>query len=242
MSLRREKPVVVSVGGMAASGGYYIASAGSKIVAERGSIVGSIGVVRGKLSVGESLDNLGVHVTVVPARADGGARAAYMSPFVSWDDATRAKLEQSMKQVYQLFLKRIAEGRGVEVGAVEPAAEGRIMGGEDAKSRGLVDELGGLSRALELARELTKSPVELPVDVVESGADWLGVLRGDEAASTASASLDAELRRRVRDALTASFGDSSPLLDDLGAFVGVTAPLMQGEHALVAPPFALVVR
>jgi len=242
MSLRKAKPVVVSIGGMAASGGYYIASGGTKIVAERGSIVGSIGVVMGKLSVGESLDRLGVHVTVVPARTDGGARAAYMSPFVSWDEATRAKLELSMKQVYRLFLERIAEGRGIEVSVIEPAAEGRIMGGEDARSRGLVDELGGLARAVELARELTQSPADLPVDVVESGADWLGLLRGDESADATSAALDAEIRRRMRDALTTSFGGSGPLLDDLGAFVGVVAPLAQGEHALVAPPFALVVR
>lgn len=243
MDLRKEKPVVFSIGSMAASGGYYLASAGTKIVAERGSIIGSIGVVMGKLSVGDTLGNLGVHVTVVPAKPDGGARAAYLSPFVAWDDPTRAKLSASMKQVYRLFLERIAEGRGVDVSAIEPAAEGRIMGGDDAKTRGLIDEIGGLSRSLELAKNLAKEPPELPVHVVEGGTDWLGLMQGDDAAEAdGRRPLDEQAEQKLREALVGSLGGDSPLFDDLSACASVFAPLARGEHALAASPFFLHVR
>jgi protease-4 len=242
MDLRKEKPVVVSVGGMAASGGYYIASAANKIVAERSSIVGSIGVVMGKLSVGESLAGVGVHVTVVPARPSTEARASYMSPFVSWDDATRDRLRASMSKTYRLFLERIAEGRGVEVAAIEPAAEGRIMGGDDARSRGLVDEVGGLLRAVELARELAASSATLPVHIERPSSSWLDLVRGGDASEASRDELERAAKVKATEVLLAPLTVGGPRIEDLLAFAELLAPIASGEHLLAASPFALTVR
>ncbi|MBM4359257.1 MAG: S49 family peptidase [Deltaproteobacteria bacterium] len=242
MELRKAKPVVVSVGGMAASGGYYIASAATKVVAERSSILGSIGVVMGKLSVAEPLANVGVNVTAVPANPAAGARATYLSPFASWDDATRDKLRGSMTKTYRLFLERIAEGRGVEVAAIEPAAEGRIMGGEDARTRGLIDEIGGLLRAIELARELAPGGKELPSHVERAGSSWLDLVRGDAGGETSRAELERAARKTAQEAILAPLAVNGPLLEDLSAFAGLVAPLAGGDPLLAAPPFSMSLR
>jgi len=242
MTLRKEKPVVVSVGAMAASGGYYIASAASKILAERSSIVGSIGVVMGKFAVADSLAQLGVHVTVVPAREGGGPRAAYASPLVAWDDATRTKLEHAMKSTYRLFLDRIAEGRSTTVAAIEPAAEGRIMGGDEAKTRGLIDAIGGLGEALDLARELAHETPDLPIHIESEAAGIFELFGGGEDGEASRARLEREAKAKAMDALLAPLGPSAPLREDLFAYAGVLGPLAQGEHVLAAIPYVLTVK
>ncbi|MGC4087560.1 MAG: S49 family peptidase [Polyangiaceae bacterium] len=95
MELRKKKPIIASVGSMAASGGYYIACGAQQIVAERTSIVGSIGVFGGKVVLGSALHELGVNTFTVPASSDPGAeaRATYLSPFTPWDDGTRARVQ-----------------------------------------------------------------------------------------------------------------------------------------------------
>jgi protease IV len=107
MELRKKKPLIVSVGDMAASGGYYLACAGTKIVAEDTSILGSIGVVGGKLALGGALRRVGVNVEVVPAELEGdGSRAVYESMLEKWDDDTRARVLATMTSIYDLFLRR----------------------------------------------------------------------------------------------------------------------------------------
>jgi protease-4 len=165
MRLRQQKPLVVSIGGMAASGGYYLACAGTKIVAERTSIIGSIGVVGGKFAVGKALADIGINAETVAANPDPqrAARAAYMSALTPWDEPTRARVLASMEAVYDLFLKRITAGRNLPLETIAPSAEGRIFGGVEAAGRSLVDELGGLERAIALARELAELPTDAPV-------------------------------------------------------------------------------
>lgn len=155
--LGAKKPLIAAVGSMAASGGYYLASAAKTIVAERTSIVGSIGVLGGKIVFGAALDAHGVHTVTTPASIEPGAaaRAAYLSPFTPWDDATRVRLRSMMTQVYDLFVQRVAEGRQLTDSQVREIAEGRIWSGVQGKERGLVDEFGGLPRALEIARKLS---------------------------------------------------------------------------------------
>jgi protease-4 len=247
--LKADKPLVISVGGMAASGGYYLACTGSRIVAEPTSILGSIGVVGGKLTFGKALDEVGVHVETIPANPDPskGSRAAYMSPFNAWDDPTKARVLEGMTSVYNLFLKRVAEGRGVTVEKIAPSAEGRVFGGVEAKERGLVDDLGGLTEAIAIARDLASLPKDAPVEIIGDAHGLFDFLDGrgggggdddDSRAPIDSASVGRELRAAAGDPLGALFQDSP----EIGWFVGALSPLTKGEHTLTAMPFGFVVR
>ncbi|MBI2389620.1 MAG: S49 family peptidase [Deltaproteobacteria bacterium] len=173
--LRDKKPVIVSVGEMAASGGYYLASAGTRIFAEPESIVGSIGVVGGKIAFGGTLAQLGVHTATF-----GDPRAAKMASLTEpWDDATRARLLETMKGIYDLFLKRIADGRGRAVDSFDPAVEGRVFGGDRAKELGLVDEIGGLGHALAHAKKAANLDETSPV-VVDDATSFFEILAPDD--------------------------------------------------------------
>ncbi|HEY5957038.1 MAG TPA: S49 family peptidase, partial [Polyangiaceae bacterium] len=165
------KPLVVSVGGMAASGGYYLACAADYIFAEKTSIVGSIGVVGGKIVFGPALENYGVRaVTLTPS--PNGNRVVYESPFVAWDDGTRSRIFETMTGVYDLFVDRVVEGRKLKREQVLSLAEGRIYTGEQGKAIGLIDEMGGLTDALEWARQRAGLGKEAPV-TVEGPSDGL---------------------------------------------------------------------
>jgi protease-4 len=245
MKVREEKPLVVSVGGMAASGGYYLACAGSKIVAEPTSILGSIGVVSGKLALGKALAEIGVNTQAIAAAEDPkkAARASYMSPFQGWDEATRERVLTSMRSVYDLFLRRVAEGRGMPVEKVAASAEGRIYGGVEAKERGMIDELGGLSDAIALARELGHLPDDAPVDLVGEPGGLLELLDpgdGGEAGEEGRAAADAAARSAAR-AATETLLPSSRW-PEVDSFVGSFAPLLSGERTVAALPFGLVLR
>lgn len=146
----RRKPVIVSVGDMAASGGYYIASAGTEILAHEESIVGSIGVVGGKVVARDLLERIGVHVEIL-ARGDN---AAWWTPARPFDDRERAIVSRMLRTIYRRFVSRVMEGREMERAEVEAAAEGRIHSGRRAKELGLIDDFGGLSEAVARAREL----------------------------------------------------------------------------------------
>jgi protease-4 len=143
------KPVIVSVGDMAASGGYYVASAGTYIVASEGSVLGSIGVVGGKLVASKLAERIGVHSTTL-AR---GPQATWLSALAPFTPGERERLDTLLSRTYALFLERVSVGRKRSVEQLAPAAEGRVMGGARAKQLGLVDEVGGLSRAIAIARE-----------------------------------------------------------------------------------------
>ena len=248
MKLREVKPLVISVGGMAASGGYYLACAGTKVVAEPTSIIGSIGVVGGKLAVGKALADLGINAEVVAANPDPqrANRAAYGSAATPWDEPTRTRVLASMQAVYDLFLQRISTGRGAPVESIAPSAEGRLFGGQEAKERGLVDELGGLDDAVKLAVALAKLPEDVPVDIEQDDAGLLELLAGaeqeaggaDESRARAEA-LEARARRAAAAALTPEWLGVAP---EVGTFVGSIAPLLAGERALAVPPFVVVVR
>jgi protease IV len=244
--LGAEKPLVVSVGGMAASGGYYLSCAGRKILAEPTSIVGSIGVVGGKLALGHALDELGIHAETIAAAPDPkkAARASYLSTFTPWDDPTRERVLASMTAIYDLFLRRVAEGRGTTVDAIAPSAEGRIFGGIEAKERGLVDAIGGLSEAIDLAVKLAALPADTPVEVVDDDSgllDLLGERDGDANSSAAAGpAVEASARRAAREAvLPPGWGAALPGAE---VFLGSLAPLLAGERALAAVPYGLTVK
>ncbi|MGH6717998.1 MAG: signal peptide peptidase SppA [Alphaproteobacteria bacterium] len=142
------KPVIVSMGNVAASGGYFIAAPATRIVAEPGTITGSIGVVAGKLVAKELLDKLGVSLDSVSR----GANAGMWSPGSLFSPGARARLTAFMDAAYEDFTAQVARGRNLSAAEVDLIARGRVWSGADAKARGLVDELGGMETAIALAR------------------------------------------------------------------------------------------
>lgn len=143
------KPVIVSMGDLAASGGYYIACNADKIIAEPTTITGSIGVF-GVLPNGKGLaDNMGINAEQVVTNKN----AVTYSFFEPLNDEQRAFIKEGIVDIYELFTSRVAEGRGMEQDAVKAIAQGRVWTGNDALKNGLVDELGGLDLALQYAAE-----------------------------------------------------------------------------------------
>ncbi len=153
--LKEKKPVIVSMGDYAASGGYYISCAADYIVADPTTLTGSIGIFGMFPNMEELLtDKLGLHFDMVKTNkfADMGTLAR---PFNSDE---RAAMQNYINNGYKLFVKRCADGRGMSVEAIEKIAEGRVWTGATAKELGLVDELGGLDKAIEIAAQ--KAEVE----------------------------------------------------------------------------------
>ncbi|MFL5265776.1 MAG: signal peptide peptidase SppA [Stellaceae bacterium] len=154
----RGKPVIVSMGNIAGSGGYYVAAAADKIVAEPAALTGSIGVLAGKLVVADLLKKIGISTD----SAQIGANAAMFSPIDDFSARAHARLQAFLDETYKGFKDHVAAGRHMTQEEVEAVAKGRVWSGEDAKARGLVDELGGYAVALRLAREAAKIPAEAP--------------------------------------------------------------------------------
>src|SRR3954453_16323078 len=142
------KPVVVSMGAVAGSGGYYVACGADEIIAEPGTLTGSIGVLGGKPVVTGLTDRLGLRYDAVQR----GAHARASSPHVPYDDSARERLEAMLDKVYDDFTSRVAQGRRMPREAVHDVARGRVWTGADAARNGLVDTLGGMREAVRIAR------------------------------------------------------------------------------------------
>ncbi|HXK20703.1 MAG TPA: S49 family peptidase, partial [Polyangiaceae bacterium] len=232
--LQKTKPLIVSVGGMAASGGYYMACAGDKIFAEPTSIVGSIGVFGGKIVFSSALEEFGVHTETFPASPEpgAGARAAAESPFSTWDDATREKIRTGMQSVYDLFISRVADGRKLSREKVEEIAQGRIWSGKQGLDRGLVDELGGVVDAIHKARKMANLPDDAPVTVEGDQESLLEMLLVGQDAN----------EEQVKQALAAYQARSLVIRElppQLRRYASALAPLASGEHFVTALPFGL---
>jgi len=153
------KPVVVSMGAYAASGGYYVACPADVIVALPATLTGSIGVFGGKFVVTELLDRLGLTTGVV----EQGARSRMYSSRRPFTAGERERVDAALDAVYEDFTRRVSEGRHLSREAVEQVARGRVWTGADAVGVGLVDELGGLRDAVRIARERADLPERAPV-------------------------------------------------------------------------------
>jgi len=152
----RGKPVIVSMGDMAGSGGYYVAMGADAIVAEPAAITGSIGVVFAKFDLSAMLARLGVRFDY----AKSGARSDAMSFARPMSDDELGQINSAIGEVYGNFTGKVAEGRRLDPEQAEALAKGRVWSGVAAKERGLVDELGGLARAIEIARERAHIPAD----------------------------------------------------------------------------------
>ncbi|HZZ43722.1 MAG TPA: signal peptide peptidase SppA [Tepidisphaeraceae bacterium] len=144
-----KKPVVISVGSMAASGGYYLASSGDYIIADPTAIVGSIGVVGGKFVIKDLYAKLGITAESF-SKGDNANLFSNSEPFT---DKQRALVTGWMKKTYDQFTQRILTTRGKKIADIDKLARGRIFTASQARDLGMVDELGGLSRALAYAAE-----------------------------------------------------------------------------------------
>ena len=153
------KPVVVSMGDVAGSGGYYVAMAADVIVAQPATLTGSIGVLGGKLQASGLLERVGVKVESLAL----GRHALMFSSQTGFSEEEWAKLDEWLDLVYDDFTDKVARGRAMTREAVHEVARGRVWTGADAAERGLVDELGGLRRAVEIARERAGLPPDAPL-------------------------------------------------------------------------------
>jgi protease-4 len=181
VELSKKKPTVVSMGDVAASGGYWVACLGVPVYAERGTLTGSIGVFSMKISYGSLLKRVGLHVENIAL--DEAASA--FAPDRGWNEDDQAKLQKTIDDVYGRFLKLVSDSRGIPIEKLQDLAGGRVWSGSQAKAAGLVDEIGGLDDCL--AAVAKKAGVEKYEIVhrpnVSAGLD-LSMLFGDPDAST----------------------------------------------------------
>lgn len=159
----RGVPVVVSMGGMAASGGYWISSAADHIVADPGTLTGSIGVFGGKVVIAGALDKLGVNIETLKS----APRADMLSALRPLTGDERTLLSDQMQFTYDAFISRVAEGRKLDRAVVEKLAGGQVYSGQQAKQNGLVDTLGGLGAAIDVAKSLGGLAPEDDVAVID---------------------------------------------------------------------------
>ncbi len=149
MLTQRKKPVVVSMGDVAASGGYYIAMAAGTIVAHPSTLTGSIGVFGGKLNMKGFYNKIGLTKEIIAH----GQNATLYSDYGGFTPTERERVEKMMKTVYKDFVNKAATGRSKSFDEIDEIAQGRVWTGKQAKALGLVDELGGLDTALSIAKE-----------------------------------------------------------------------------------------
>ncbi len=166
------KPVVVSMVDVAASGGYYISYTASKIVADPLTVTGSIGSISGKFNMTGFYDKLGITHDYVTK----GPMAMFFSDLRDFTDEERKRFQQNHWDGFNMWLADVAEHRGMTFEEAEKLAHGRVWSGRQAKANGLVDELGGLDRAIELAKELADISPDEKVTLVHYPKPSKGLL------------------------------------------------------------------
>ncbi len=175
------KPVIVSVGGMAASGGYYLACSGDTIFADPSAIVGSIGVVGGKLVMKDLFDKIGLGTETFKV----GRNAGLYSSTEPWDDRQKRLVRNWMQETYDLFTRRVMTTRKGKISDIDKVARGRIFMARDAKALGMVDEIGGLDQAVAFTADkvnLKSGDYEIrTLPAPKTLADYFGMGSGPQA-------------------------------------------------------------
>jgi protease-4 len=156
------RPLVVSMSDLAASGGYYIAMAAPTIVAEPGTLTGSIGIYGGKIATGGTYGKLGANIESLSI----GRNAEIDSPIRPYTPEERAKVDEQLRSFYEQFVEKAAQSRHTTPERIDAIAQGRVWTGRQAKDLRLVDALGGLDKAVALAKEQAKIPASAEVELV----------------------------------------------------------------------------
>jgi len=207
------KPVIVSMGDVAASGGYFVAAPATQIVAHPGTITGSIGVISGKVVLSDMWAKLDIAWDGVQA----GANADMDSANRDYSGHGWSRLQTALDHIYADFLKKVAAGRKMTPEQVRTIAKGQVWSGTDARANGLVNELGGYATALRLARAEAKIPEDAPIDLVEyprADRGLTGLLRRLSGTDT---SQQAARMLRLVELLEPVARVLAPVLDDRGA-------------------------
>lgn len=224
---KRGKPVVVSMGETAASGGYWISMSGDKIIADPGTLTGSIGVVAGKFVVDGLLQKIGVSMDGVSTSPNAGM----WSMASSFTPAQRQRLDALLDNTYKTFLTSVSAARKIPMDKMPEVAKGRVFTGEQAVKNGLVDELGGYHEAMKAVRVLLKLADDAPLSLEEypvpptPAERFLKLMRKFSAESALAFSSAANVAR-----IQQTFG---PLLKGIGLgnhAVVARMPVMEGVH------------
>jgi protease-4 len=221
------KPLVVSMGNVAGSGGYYISAAADRIVAQPGTVTGSIGVIAGKPVLARAKEQIGVSVD----EAHTSRNALMWSLNHAFDDSEQERFSKTLDVIYDTFVSRVAEGRSLPNERVQEVARGRVWTGEDARAVGLVDTLGGFPAALAAARELAGIEPGAPLRTKSfpKRVSPLAALRGTKGESSD------DLRGRLTGVL-----DSLGSLGQLAGELGLSDP--RGELHMQAEPRSWLIR
>jgi len=200
----KEIPVVVSMGDVAASGGYWITCGAKRIVADPGSITASIGVFGGHLAMARFWeDKLGI----TWGKLDGAPNAAIYGSLDPWTPEQKAAVQKFLDRIYDRFLQNVSASRNMPRDAVDAIGRGRVFTGEQAKERGLVDSLGGFDAALVVARELAGVKPDAPVDLTlypKARSFWQRLLERSEDS-------DARVEAMLREALSGRVITAGPV-------------------------------
>ena len=227
-----KKPLVISMGDVAASGGYYIAMNADKIFAEPGTITGSIGVVGGKLATQGLFDKIGINTSIITR----GKNAGVMSTTTPFSDSERQAMQEMMNDIYKQFTTKAATGRKMEYEKLEKLARGRIYTGLQAKELGLIDEIGTISDAIVEAKKLAGLKADDKLEKLE-------LPKPVSPFESLFGSLDANARLQASQGefLRTTLGEISPdLVHHLGAMKVFTR--LAREPRLVLMPFQIKVR
>jgi protease-4 len=228
----QKKPVIVSVGSMAASGGYYLASAGDRIFADSSAIVGSIGVVGGKFVLKDLYDKLGLHSETFSK----GQNVGLFSSSEPWTDKQREMVTGWMRQTYDQFTRRVMSMREGKIKDIDKVARGRIFLAKQAKSLGLVDEIGGLQDAVSYAAEkggLKAGEYEVRIlPEPKTFADYL-MGNGPDAATAIKPKIE------IKDPI---LGNLSPILRKAMGRQLQMIQLLQDRPVVLVAPFDVTIR
>ncbi len=159
---RADRPIVASMSDLAASGGYYIAMPAQVIVAQPSTLTGSIGIFGGKFVTGGLFEKLGARIDSTSI----GKNAEMNSPARPYNAEEVKKVDEQLRAFYDDFVRKVAESRGTTPEKIQQIAQGRVWTGQQAKENGLVDALGGLDRAVAIAKERAKIPADQEVELV----------------------------------------------------------------------------
>jgi protease-4 len=241
------KPVIVSISQVGASGGYYIAVGGSTILADGASIVGSIGVISGKLATTGLMDKIGVSTYEMTRGANAGLNLSR-----PWNKRELAVMQRMAQEIYDLFVSRVSESRGKKIKDIQAVAQGRIFTASQAAENGLIDRVGGLRDALLAAQDAAKLQDGFGIITLPRPRGLLSVLSGqnddgDDAATQThpgiasllrGSSMDLEIMKKI----LSSKGPGGFASQAVGVkyLLGV-AELMIQEPSLVAMPYYLSV-